>query len=210
MSKLIINVLLIASTILLASCATTYKPIKPKSVNYNSHDIQDNIEFSYKYDVLRDRGNKKYAKKEYKKGVKLVAVKITNHSEKIINVGQDLLFYSGNKQINLIEPMVMKEIIKQIVPAYLPYLFLTILNGTLTKIENGVVTEEKYYPAGFILGPSITAGNMIVAGTANKNMLNELVDNNILYNNIEKGETVYGIIGIQDTDYSHLSLRSRE
>ena len=171
-------------------------------MNYNSHDFQDGVGISYKYDVLRERGNKKYANKETKKGVKLIAVKITNNTDSVINVGRDVAFYSGQSQLFPIEPMAIKESIKQIVPGYLPYLLLT-----FTNLYVAIGTSTETYPIGLVLGPAITIGNMAMAGSANKNMLNELYEYNILSRDIQKGETVYGIIGIRDIGYSPISVK---
>ena len=132
----------------------------------------------------------------------MIAVKITNNTDSIINVGKNVAFYSGQNQIFPMEPMVIKESIKQIVPGYLPYLLLTFTN---LYVSDGTSTET--YPIGLGLGPVITIGNMAVAGSANKNMLNELYEYNILSRDIQKGETVYGIIGVRDMGYSPISVK---
>ena len=205
MKKSISTLLTLISVIILSGCASTYKPINPSTLNYNAHDLQDGIALSYKYDVLRERGNRKYAKKEAKKGVKLIAVKITNNTDSVINVGRDIAFYSGKNQLFLMEPMVVQESIKQNVLAYLPYALLTFVNLSVT---NGSSTE--IYPIGLALGPAATISNMVIAGTANKNLLDELYDYNILSRDIQKGESVYGIIGVRDIGFSPISVRMIE
>lgn len=205
MKKSISTLLTLISVIILSGCASTYKPINPSTLNYNAHDLQDGIALSYKYDVLRERGNRKYAKKEAKKGVKLIAVKITNNTDSVINVGRDIAFYSGKNQLFLMEPMVVQESIKQNVLAYLPYALLTFVNLSVT---NGSSTE--FYPIGLALGPAATISNMVIAGTANKKLLDELYDYNILSRDIQKGESVYGIIGVRDIGFSPISVRMIE
>ncbi|MFO7657295.1 MAG: hypothetical protein R6W78_09525 [Bacteroidales bacterium] len=206
MKKAISKILTFTFVILLSGCAATYKPINPPRLNYTSHDLQDGIGLSYKHDVLRENGNNKYAKKEYKRGIKLIAIKITNYTDSVINIGKDAAFFSGQSQIFPMEPIVIKESIKQIVPGYLPYLIFTFTNLYVTKgTYNGVSTQT--YPIGIVLGPAITIGNMAVAGTANKNLLDELYKYNILNRDIQKGETVYGIIGIGDVGYRPISVK---
>lgn len=205
MKKFISILLTLISVIILSACASTYKPINPSTLNYNAHDLQDGISLSYKYDVLRERGNRKYAKKEAKKGVKLIAVKITNNTDSVINVGRDIAFYSGKNQLFLMEPMVVQESIKQNVLAYLPYALLSFLN---LKVTNGTSTEV--YPIGLAIGPAATIGNMVIAGTANKKLLDELYDYNISSRDIQKGESVYGIIGVRDIGFSPISVRMIE
>ena len=202
MKETISKFLTLTIAVMLTGCAATYRPINPTNLNYNSHDLQDGVGLSYKYDVLREKGNKKYAKKEDKKGVKLVAVKVTNNTDSVINVGKDVAFFSGNSQIFPMEPMAIKESIKQIVPGYLPYLLLTFLQ---LNIYQGNSVDS--YPIGVVVGPAITIGNMAMAGSANKNLLNELYEYNILSRDIQKGETVYGIIGVRDMGYSPLTVK---
>lgn len=186
----------------LSGCAVTYKPINPTTLNYNSFDLQDGIALSYKYDVLRERGNIKYSNKETTEGVKLIAVKISNNTDSVIMVGRDVAFFSGQSQLFPLEPMAIKQSIKQNVPGYLPYIFLTFLNLHITQ---GNKTDT--YPIGLVLGPVITLGNMATAGASNKNMLNELIEYDIMHRDIKKGETVYGIIGIRDSGYVPISLK---
>jgi len=197
--------MIITIVIFFGGCAASYRPINPPLLNYTAHDSKDGIGLSYKYDVLIERGNKRYAKKEDKKGIRLIAVKVTNNTDTTINVGRDVVFYSEQNQMFLMEPMAIKNSIKQITPSYLPYLLLTFVNFYVT---NGSTTQT--YPIGLILGPGITIGNMAVAGTANTKMLNELMQYYILNRDIKKGETVYGIIGVRDMGYNPISVRLRE
>lgn len=188
--------------IIFPGCAGIYKPINPSTINYAFVDQEDGVAISYKYDVLREKGNKKYAKKEYKKGIKLIAVKITNNTDNVINVGKDLAFFSGQKQMSLMDPMTIKETIKQIVPGYLPYLLLSLTTLNITK---GTITDS--YRIGLLIGPGLAIGNMSVAGTSNKNLLNELTEYNLINKEIQKGETVFGIIGIKDTGYNEIRIK---
>src|SRR5690606_13907455 len=95
------------------------------SINYQTSLTNHNVDFSYKYDVLRERGNKKYAKKEFSNGVKIVAVKITNNANQSFVFGQHLKIHSNGNPVNLLEPQLMYKELKQGVPIYLLYLLLT-------------------------------------------------------------------------------------
>lgn len=209
MTNTITKIFAIAIVFILSGCAASYKPIYPVSLNYDSHQSEDGVELSYKYDVLRQNGNKKYAKKEDKRGVKLVALKITNNTQSVVNIGKNLTLYSGNNQIRPMEPMVIKESIKQIVPGYLPYLLLTFVNLTTTKEQNGMI-EQNVIPIGLVLGPGITVGNMLIAGDANTKLLDELRLYNLIGRDIKPGETVYGIIGVRDIGYSPITVEVTE
>ena len=73
--KIIKIALLITVALNLTNCASGYKMIEPKTINYISASESDGVKLEYKYDLL----DKKYEKMELNKGVKLVAIKITNY-----------------------------------------------------------------------------------------------------------------------------------
>ena len=152
MRKTFVKILAFFFVIFFSGCAATYRSINPPTLNYNSHDLHAGVSLSYKYDVLREKGNKKYAKKETRNGVKLIAIKVTNYTDTVVNIGKDFAFFSGQNQIYPMEPMATKESIKQIVTGYLPYILLSFTKLIYTKTENGVVTEQKSYPIGLALG----------------------------------------------------------
>jgi hypothetical protein len=68
-------------------------------------------------------------------------------------------------------------------------------------------TSSTSIPIGYVVGPGITAGNMIIAGSANKNFRDELVENSIIGRDIRPGETFYGLIGISDYSYMPLTMK---
>jgi len=203
--KLFSKLLLVIAFMISASCASGYKSINPPLLNYSSHDMQNGLTFSYKYDVLRQKGNKKYAKKEAKKELKLIAVRFENNSDSIINFSRDVIFYSGANPVVLLDPVVIKDELRQAAPVYLLYLLLTPLKLTVTT-----PTSMDVYPIGFVLGPLVTLENMITAGSANSKLLKELNQYNIINRDILPGEFVYGIIGIHSADYNTLTIRMKQ
>jgi hypothetical protein len=183
--------------LVLTSCASSYNSIKPSSINYQTNLTNQNVDFSYKYGVLSERGNKKYAKKEPLKGIKVAAVKVTNNSNKSFVFGQHLKIHSNGNPVNLLEPKLIHQNLKQGVPIYLLYLLLTPLQ---------LNTGDDSTPIGLVIGPGITIGNMVGAGAANSNFLKELENYFLNGKTIHAGETIYGIIGIYDSGFSPLTL----
>ena len=185
--------------IFLNSCASGYKIIEPETINYISNNFADNVSLQYKYDLL----DKKYAKKEVKKGVKLVAVKITNNSEKDLVFGKDIkLIYENGNEIYVMENEKVYKNLKQSPATYLFYLLLTPINFyTTERNSNGFEEQTSSFPIGLILGPGLAGGNMIAAGSANKKFKSEMMSYNIHGTVIEKGETRYGLIGIKSGSY---------
>lgn len=184
----------------LTSCASGYKMIGPKTINYISTNETDNVKLEYKYDLL----DKKYAKKELKKGVKLVAIKITNNSEKEIMFGRNIkLTYGNGTEIYVMENEKVFKILKQSPASYLWYLLLTPLNF-YTSSSNGEQTSST--PIGLVVGPGLVGINMIAAGSANKKFKTEMLEYNINGTLIKKGETKYGLIGIKSDSFDSLKL----
>ncbi|QQY82697.1 hypothetical protein JJL45_01495 [Tamlana sp. s12] len=95
---------------MLTNCASGYKEIQLKSINYISKNEDSDIILEYKYDLL----DKKYAKKETKRGVKLVAVRITNNSEKDIIFGRDVkLGYVNGHELYVMDNNKVYKTLKQ-------------------------------------------------------------------------------------------------
>jgi len=202
MKELKIAVLL-TITLLLTSCASGYKMINPKNLNYNSNSTNKDVTLNYKYDLL----DKKYAKKETKREVKVVAIKITNHSENDLIFGKDIrLTYENGKELYILEKEKTFNSVKQNTIPYLFYLLLTPMTLNKTTINgNGIETSST--PIGFAVGPGLAAGNMIAAGSANKKLKNDLLNYDILGANIKKGETIYGLIGIKSDNYDSIKIK---
>ncbi|NRD19452.1 hypothetical protein HNV08_05285 [Winogradskyella eckloniae] len=196
--------LLCLSLTALSSCASGYKPIQPESINYISSQETGNVKLEYKYDLL----DKKYAKKEIKKGVKLVAVKITNNSDKDLTFGSDLkLTYSNDSTVVLLDNDNVFKTLKQQPATHLLYLLLTPVNLYTTESRNGVEETTSSTPIGLILGPGLAGGNMIAASSANKKFKTEMLDYNINGTEIKQGETKFGLVGIKSNSFDTLKLK---
>lgn len=184
----------------LTSCASGYKIISPETINYVSKNETNNVKFEYKYNLL----DKKYAKKEVKKGIKLVAVKITNNSNKDITFGTDTkLTYENGNEIQVIESENLFKALKQNLASYLLYLLLTPLNFTTTS-ANGSSSST---PVGVVIGPGLALGNIVASANANKKLKTEILQYNINGTVIKKGESKHGLIGIKSNSFDSLKLK---
>ena len=202
MKKSITKLLALTILLVLSGCASSYRPINPPALKYNSQDLQDGVGFSYKYEVLRERGNQDYAEQEIEEGIKLVAVKITNNTDSVINIGRNVALFSGQSLLFPMEPATIHESIKQNVSQSLGFLLLGFINLTVTTDNS-----NKTYPIGLAIGAPLSIGNILLARSANNKLWKELNQYNILYRDIQKGETIYGIIGIKDMDYNTITLK---
>ena len=199
--------LLLLSVSLLTSCASGYKAIQPKTLNYLSNNEDGGIKMEYKYDLL----NKKYEKKETKKGVKLVAIKTTNQSEADVMFGRDIkLTYENGSEVMVMENDKVFKTLKQSPASYLFYLLLSPVNFYTSKTtSNGgyAETSSSSFPIGLILGPGLAGGNMLAASSANSNFKSDLMVYNINGTVIKAGETKYGLIGIRSTSFDALKIK---
>ncbi|MEQ9264849.1 MAG: hypothetical protein RLN81_06480 [Balneolaceae bacterium] len=202
MSRKTYSSLLICSFLILTSCASSYKSINPERVQYGTRIMESGIEFSYKYNVLKESGNKKYAKKEDKKNLQLVAVRVTNRSDSQIIFEEDVTLYAGGRMLRPIDPDIIKSQLKQNAPLYLLY--------SLLWLQISSCEDNECDTTNLPIGVPIALGNMAVAGSANGKLLEELNEYDILDRPINPGETVYGIIGIKDTGYNPLTIQIRD
>jgi len=202
--KLIRIILIVSFIINLTSCATGYKMVEPESIGYLSSNEVDDVKLEYKYNVLK----KKYAKKEEKKNVKVIAVKITNNSDRNLTFGKDIsLVYGNGSQVFIMENERVFKTLKQKTPFYLLYLLLTPLNFYHTETHSDGTEETNSFPAGLIIGPGLAGTNMIVAGSANKKFKQEILNYDINGMVLRKGEVKYGIIGVQNENFEEIKLK---
>jgi len=106
MMKLSIKCLSLAtSTILLLGCAGSYQTIKPQQVGYERSSVvvgKEGIVIAWRHNVLREAGNTKYARKERRMGVSLVAVNINNKSADTLCVPSDIMVFSGEDTLEVL------------------------------------------------------------------------------------------------------------
>jgi hypothetical protein len=193
---------LMASTLLGSGCAGSYTPIRPdRMANFQSSPTTAPLQLSYQFDALRQRGrNKKYVKKEQKKGYHVVAVQIKNTTSSDINFSRDAVLYYGDRPVVPVASEIAASDMKQGVAIYLLYI---LLNPTFTSTTstNGYVTSSE--GTTLYIGPFIAGGNMLGAGLANGNFRRELTQYDLTNRNIRPGETVYGLLSLRETSVAH-------
>ena len=186
------------------NCASRYRVIEPNNINYVSKTETKGVTLEYKYDLL----DKKYSKKEDKKGIRLVAVKISNNSDGDLVFGRDLnLVYANENEIYVLDKEKTFKTLKQSPATHLFYLLLTPVNFYTTKTsEYGLQETTSSTPVGLILGPGLAAGNLIAASSANKKFKTELANFDIKGSTIKQGEVKYGLVGVNSESYDALKL----
>lgn len=200
MRNIKITFIVIAIAGIFCSCASSYKAVHPNKLNYTSPDSSQT--FAYKYGILAQAGNKKYAKKEDKNNIKVIAIRINNNTTQTLKYGYNYKIYSGSREVEILPISTVTKSIQQTVPAYLFYLLLTPATFNVTT-----ETSESSTPIGLILGPGLTALNVAIAAKANSNFKKEMETYSIIDKEIKSGDTVYGLIAIQNSDFQPLSIK---
>jgi len=201
MKKTLLNILL---PFILFSCASTYKVAKPENMNYSSTSTNSDVQLSYKYDILP----KKYSKKEVKRGIKLVSVKLTNNTNKDLTFGDNLKLTDDlGKEIYTFDKETTFKKLKQLPATHLFYLLLTPVNFFTTTQNSNGTAETNSTPVGLILGPGLALGNLAVASSANSKFKKDLELYNLNGAIIKKGETKYGLIAFEADSFESLKVK---
>ena len=189
---------------LFSNCASGYQTINPSSLNYRSNSSDKGVLLEYKYDLL----DKKYRKKELEKDVRLVAIKITNNSDRDLQFGKDIrLTYTEGGELYIMDNNKIFSSLKQSPASYLWYLLLTPLQFVKNESANGYPTSSSSTPIGLVVGPGLAGGNMIAASSANTKFEKDLLNYNVNGKIIKKGTTVSGLIGIRSDDYDVIKIK---
>ncbi|WP_296618516.1 hypothetical protein [Marivirga sp.] len=183
----------------LSGCAGNFKSIDPQIIKYKNGTTFEDLPLAYEYDILEKTSNKKYTRKAYEANINLVAVRLTNNTDSSLSVNDDITFYHGNVPIDPMSPVIIQNKIKQIPTGYLFYLLFTSLQ---------LVTEDGgSFPVGWVLGPVLTAGNLLTSIGSNKKLLQDLYAFSFIDKTIPPNQTVYGIIGLSNMGYSPIRAK---
>jgi len=168
--------------LLFGQCAAVYHPIDPPTVEYSSMQEDDrDLSFSYQYDVLAKRGNKKYSKKEKKHGFSIIAVEVTNNTDRELNFARDIDLLIQRGTVYPAENEYTAHTIRQKIGLFLLY-GLVYYSETDCNSKSGCRTTT-FIPFGL----GIAAGNMIVGGTSNTKLKEEFNKYSLYTKNIAPG-----------------------
>lgn len=191
--------------ILFSGCARTYNTINPAMYNFeNKKDASESITVSYLYNLQEINSNKPYARKERKKHIRLVALKIENNSDEqeILDPSNFIIKSSGGRNIRVIPP---EEYCKEIRQYSETFVLFYALGGIGYKYENvnGETTHEfAYNPIPAVIG----LGNAIFAENANRKQKKNLIEHNVFNKPIPGKSSIYGLIAIDDPTFSELNF----
>lgn len=180
-------------------CASTYKPIFPDDVSFSATTQDGGLKMQYKYDVLADAGNRKYAKKEDRRRVRIVAVNVQNNTGRAITLGRDAELYSGKMQLFPLTGPDVKQELRQVKGLYMIWSIVWVV---LSKCDDGDCSTIPL-PVGLVIG----LANMGTAGKANNDLLYDFNRHNITDKTIPPGESVTGLIAVRGFSGQEIRLR---
>ena len=195
--------ILVIFTALMSSCAAIYNPIEPSYLSYELAGNYSGLKLSYRYGILAELNNKRYAKKENKQKIKLVAVKIENTSNQTLVLGKDFYLTSNGQAIDFVNTADAYQKLKQKNWQALSFLLLALTPPVQTT--NGASVAD--FPLGMVAGPMLAAGNIFVAINANKQFRSELESNSLLGSTVKPQETRYGIIIINAAEENPIEIK---
>lgn len=197
---------------LVSSCARPYRKINMSAVPFNEFRSDQNISYSIRQGVLYNMRNFFFARREMKKNLSLVALKIVNNSDTAININ-DLRFTCGAllpiQQIGVNEYF---NVLKQ-----KPALYWLYSVGAVVYPKPAVYTDpvtnnqfpkpnnpKKFIKNGkqFIpipIGLPVAAANYAIAYRSNKKMLLDLQLLNLTNRVIQPHDTIQGILMFKNT-----------
>lgn len=207
MASIFTNLCVVGLLALSTGCAGSYTLVKPDRIgSYTQSPSSGPVEFAYQFDALRLRGgNKKYVKKEAKRGYRVVAVRLTNKSTQEINFSRDLTLLYGDRPVTPISGTVAASDMKQGVAIYLLYLLANTSVGGQFNPQTGTTTGATFLPTGLF----IAGGNMLGASGANTNMRKEFEYYDLTNRTIKPGETRYGILSLREAAVAPLKVEMR-
>jgi hypothetical protein len=180
------------------SCAAPFKILNPQQMSFSNYKSGNGVDYALRGNVLADAGNTRYANKEMKTGLRVVAVEIENKTDRPIVLRENAKFYVGTKNVYPVEAAQIAQQLKQ--PAGL-YMLWSLLWVVITKCDNNDCSVIPL-PVGFAIG----LGNMSKAKKANKALLDELNANNILDKKLMPGEKAKGLFGFGEQNIDAIRI----
>jgi hypothetical protein len=170
------NGLFLAFSIAMAmGCAGKYYLIEPQTLDFTNSAVvfgKKDITIAWRYNVLREAGNNKYARKERRNDVSLIALAIKNNSTDTLHFPGNIMVLSGEDEL---EVMTVDD-------AYFA------LCQDIYESRRGIGMAD---PLIIKIRDNI---NYEIQKKGNTLFVNELYDNYLFHRNIAPGTTLKGFI----------------
>jgi len=167
--------LLVVPILLFSSCASNYYSVTDHLSSSKYEKENDQLKYSYDSELLTTSGNEDYAKKADKKGASVLAVTITNKTDKKIKIYKDIAVFLNDEKLIPISP-----------------------DETFRRTKQ----DEYFYFVGLLVGlipgGAYAVYNYLIASKANKEYKKDILKYSLWTSSgtCKPGETVQGILGL--------------
>ncbi len=175
----------------LLGCASNYRLIEPLKIDYQTVlpkkvDGTD-IKIYYRYNILKDKGNSEYSKRERLYGISLLAVLIDNPGQDTLTFPDDLI-------------IIAKNIVRS--PLELNETFSIFLQEPIPSVPIEIETKKS---GTFYLDFELL--DALIAAKANKRFVEEMREYYLVNSIILPGSQVAGILVLPVKRYTPLTFR---
>ncbi|MCD6025314.1 MAG: hypothetical protein K0Q91_2230 [Fibrobacteria bacterium] len=201
----------LAIALLLAGCASAFKPVHREALDYVPAADSAGLPLQYRVDVLDESSNVHYAEMARLYGFRFMAVKVTNTRDRPLSLKTDVTYHAGDRTLRPLSIDSTLPLLRQKTGAYAFYLLLMPVNVQKKelKCDGYGCGESAFIPVGLILGPVFALWNMAVSSGANNAFAEEFAGNDLSGKVLRPGERATGYLAFHDTATAPLSIRPR-
>ena len=187
---------------LLTGCAAGYSRPKAERIRFAQGNPDTTaLSLAYDYDAMRAGGNRWYANKAASQGISIPAIRITNRTDHLVVVAEDVEFSADGGPVEALPPGKGIGGIRQKTGAYAAYLALSPIFFTTTEEKCGSYrcdTESHIFPIGAIWGGLLTLINCSISGASNGGFQKDVNEMNLMNVALKPGETREGYLVFRD------------
>jgi len=190
---------------LITGCARTYHVINPSILHHeNKKTLKKDVDISYLYNVQNLMQNKPYERKENKKNIHLLSVRIENNSNSPITITKEnfQIKTSSGKEIKIIDPLLYSKTIRQYSETFLLFYGLSGIGYEWGTVNGESYSKLTYSPLNLIIG----IGNTIFAENSNAKQKKNLIENDIFNKTIHPHSSITGLIAVYTLSYPELNF----
>ncbi len=161
------------------NCASAYKPIEPARLDYSQatdtlYLSNGKVAIGWRYNILKEAKNRRYARNERDFGVSLLGMSITNLSTDTIFLPGNLTLWTGDE---LIYPLYLDEAEDA-------------LRQTFVEENGGAESGDIFIDITYFIF------NASIQGKANKRFRQELIEYYLYDSYVPPGEAVAGLLAL--------------
>ena len=182
-----------------SGCAYSYKSIQFDDVDYHQAQTDGPYEIDYRYKVLDGSSNTRWGKKELKKGVYVVGVRIQNHSDQALPLDEGTLrVRAGQEPLRIVDGASAATEMKQ---AVWPRALWSLLWVTFWQTD-GENTTAIPIP----VGVPVAIMEVSKSRSANRAVKEDFLEKELVSQTIPAGGSAEGLLFLRNASYRPLTF----